>query len=814
MPSPKLILTELAEYTEENVKTLTSEMPWMRDRTFKCCETVEELKTFVDGALSAGRCALDLETTGLNSRLRKDGTPIEKIVGAGLCFNSKHGIYIPINHQEDPETNLPQGDVLHELNRLCSNPSCTTIYHNAKFDLAFLRNHGVTLPEYNRFEDTLILARLYDAGQKDIKLKHLSERLLGQKMIEFNEIAKNKRFDFVSPRIGYVYGCSDAVCTFDLFHYFNEQPIVQRQRSIYNIEKRVVLVVMQMEFNMVKIDTKFLETKKAEMETKVAQIQKEIYALAKKEFNIGSTQQLGKILFDELKYPYPIKEMTASKQYSTDTATLEKIKDQCPVVAKIIEYRECEKFLGTYINNLLRNHDEDNCIKLGFNQSGTDTGRFSSPGGDGIDTDGYSGVNVQALPKGEIRKAFVARPGYKIVAMDFSNEEMRVAANLSKEPVWVEAFLNGEDLHMKSGQIIYGRQEITKEERGVGKTVNFGTLYGAGPRRIAEVAHCSETEAKRIQAAFFAGLPYLKKWIDTEIRKARKSKTVSTAFQRERPLNIYYESDDRGMQSHGDRCVCNTEIQGSCADIMKYVMVRVHNFIYGYGLQDEIHMLLTMHDEIVYEIREDKLDLYIPKLNQIMCMSDVLQDILHWPVPLTMDAEYGDNWYVDHDYFKEHPEARTAAPVEFQRREQVGGHRFAIALGNPSMNPPVGDPKGTDPNSEGLQGTPGTVGMPTAPADAMQIVDPASGAPADSEGSTASDDGSTEDFVYTIKKLDSSTVRLFNMAIVFLTEEAKNAYQGPKKTLILKDLEGNSLLVSDIKISTDGFLSLARFMGL
>jgi len=682
----KTISLGFEEFINENVQDITKAMPWMKNVDIKLCESIDQLKAFVDGAIARGKdgkkahCSLDFETTGLNNRL-KNGVPITKIVGIGLAVSKDIGIYIPVNHQEGVECNLPEKLVLEEIQRLCK--YCIIIVHNAKFDLMVAKNHGIVIDNFEDFEDTLILARLYDAGQKQIDLKFLSKSLLDRLMIELKEITKGThRLDMISPKIGYVYGASDAVNTYGLFDLFNNHKIINDQRPIYNLEKRLVFVVMQMEENLVLIDKDYLKIEKERISNRIKAIEDEIHEkTGNKELNIGSTQQLGKMLFDpdKLGYEYPSKTKTASGQYMTDTATLEKIADKYPLVKLIIEYRELEKSLGTYIENLLNNCDENNCVKLSFNQNGTDTGRFSSPGGQGLEKDGYSAVNVQAIPANysagtpDIRRAFKARPGKKIVAMDFSGEELRVATNLSLEPKWMDEFLHGSaDLHTATAKVIYKKEEIAKAERQVAKTVNFLVMYGGGSKGLAEQAKISEMEARKILNQFFEGLPKLKRWIERERAIAKKQKYARTAFGRIRPLHMFYDSGDRGLEAHADRCATNFLVQGCCADIMKVVMVRVASWIKENNLEDEIKILITMHDELVFEMPEDKLSLYIPQLNNIMALSDVLQNVFKWPVPLTVDAEYGDTWHVDHDFFKEHPELKnTVAPIEFHQSTQV-----------------------------------------------------------------------------------------------------------------------------------------------
>jgi DNA polymerase-1 len=495
----RIINAGFEEFLTENVHDLVEKMPWMKDCDMQLCKTVPQLHSFIDEIIAKGdgkkkpHCCLDLETTGLNTRKNKQGKPIEKIVGIALAISPTRGMYIPINHK-DKDENLPEQEVFDEIKRLCQ---CTIIIvHHAKFDLQFLKNYGIVVEHFEDFEDTLILARLHDTGQKDIGLKYLSEKHLGRKMIEFKEITKGtNRFDVISPRLGYVYAASDSLCTYGLFELYINHPLIIDQMGVYFLEKRLVPVVMQMEANLILMDKPYLLQEQARVKGLVEKKKQNIHEKTRSDFNIGSTQQLGKMLFEELGYEYPEKKKTASGLYMTDTATLEKIEDRYPIVKDIIAVRKLEKSLGTYIDNLLNNCDEDGFIKVGFNQTGTDTGRFSSPGGKGIHEDGYCGANVQSIPSNysddapDVRRAFIARPGKKIVACDFSGEELRVTANLSKEKKWIDEFLYGSaDLHTTTGKAIFKKEEISKGERQIAKTCNFQILYGSGPRGIAEQA--------------------------------------------------------------------------------------------------------------------------------------------------------------------------------------------------------------------------------------------------------------------------------------------------------------------------------------
>jgi DNA polymerase I-like protein with 3'-5' exonuclease and polymerase domains len=846
---------DLTELLDENIKELTEKMEWMKNRTFKCAESIEELRDFIDRAIRSGvdgkpgHCALDLETTGLNTRM-KNGHPLTDIVGVGLCFDPKFGLYTPVNHKVEPELNLPENLVLEEIRRLCA--SCVTVYHNAKFDTAMLKNRGIKIDSHKMLEDTQILGRLHDTGRKEINLKILAEQLLNQPMLKLTDFTKDtKRFDFVSPRIGYKYGASDAICTMDLFNFYTNQKIIQDQQMIYDLEKRIIFVVLEIESNFIKIDVPYLKQIKTETEKRIKDIEKEIHKFAGRTFNIGSPIQLGNLLFREKGYRYPEKKMSKKDNYLTNNAVFEKIEDEYPIIKKLMEYRGLEKSLSTYTLSLLENHDENDCIKLGFNQSGTDTGRFSSPGGMGINEDGYSGCNVQSIPKDisdgmpDMRKAFIPRLGKKLVAIDYENEEMRVATNLSNETVWIEAIKNGVDFHTSTAAAIYKVKpdEVTTAQRRSGKIVNFLSAYGGGAQGLAIKAKISEMEARRILKAFFDGVPKFKKWRDDVINKARKDKFVKTSFGRIRDLKNNYDSGSKELEAHADRCAPNHAVQGTSADIMKLIMAKINSWIHRNNLDEDIKILITMHDELVFEISEDKLELIVPEISKMMMLKDVLQDSLHWPVILTVDVKYGDSWRMKKKFFEDfpHTKARLDLPLmEFEPSTK-------LAVSETAMDTVI-------------------VPVPQAPAEIPVPVVVSVEVPAISADSTASPVLTTSDsvnvtdiladfipkvsepdpvlsaikqpdlpltepvaqedvkknfekevMIYTIRDHRDLTLRNLSDVMTFLKKEKDRGfdkYLSDKKTLRLRDPNGNILNVEELKINVDVFLALARFFEL
>jgi DNA polymerase I-like protein with 3'-5' exonuclease and polymerase domains len=437
------------------------------------------------------------------------------------------------------------------------------------------------------YEDTLLMAAIEDASRKEKGLKFLTENLLGREMIEINElgIQGSKKdivaFDMVPPQKAVYYGASDAMCTYALYEHLkskiDEQDPTGKSGpwAIYKIEKRCLFVTMEMERNLVKIDRPYIEKCKVDVIGRIQKSLKGIYAIAGREFDVNSPKQLGILLFEELKIPYPVKEKTATNQYITNEKVLEKLSGKYPIVDLILTYRGFVKILETYIENFLRNADENDEVKFQLNQVRADTGRFSSTGGQGLLADGYSGVNCQNLPNFDpdnpdsidLRRAVIARPGCKIASIDYSGEELRIAANFSKEPLWIKEFLEGTgDLHSITGRIIHKKQDISKKERGVGKTLNFLTLYGGGAGGFATKAKIPYETAKKMIINFFEEYKGIKSWIDRESKAARKRGYSKTAFGRRRPLTQFYSSPDKKDQAFADRCAINSAIQGCLQD--------------------------------------------------------------------------------------------------------------------------------------------------------------------------------------------------------------------------------------------------------
>lgn len=374
----------LGEFNEAGVKEIFAQRPWMADKKFILITAQIELEKVIEAMIASGLCALDTETTGLNTRM-KNGEPWDKLVGFCLSNDPNVGYYVPVGHA-DKEYNVPMTTALREIARLVAN--CRCIYHNFKFDGQILRNYGIICDDVDKYEDTLLMAAVEDASRKRKGLKELSDKLLQRPMLEIKDMGiqashnVEKLFFMVPPPKAVYYGAGDAMCTYALYQYFKERLDVMDPTKrggpwyIYQIEKQCLFATMEMERNYARIDKPYLLDMRMDMETRIKKVAVSIYGLVGKEFDIESPKQLGIILFDELKIKYPVKEKSDSGQYITNEFVLEKLKDQYPVANMILLYRGYRKILSTYIDNFLANADENDEVKFKFNQVQADTGRY------------------------------------------------------------------------------------------------------------------------------------------------------------------------------------------------------------------------------------------------------------------------------------------------------------------------------------------------------------------------------------------------------------------------------------------------------
>lgn len=491
--------TLLDNFTEDKVKELIELRPWMKLKRFILLTKQRDIEEYIDICIQKGRCSYDLETNSLNTRVDEDGNCHAKIVGICISHDPDEGAYIPVAHEHADNYNVPLKFVIRETKRLAAN--CVLIFHNFKYDGQILKTHGIVFEREDQYEDTYLMAAIQDASRKEKGLKYLSGALLDRPQLEINDLGiqgttKNTvAFYLVPPQKAVYYGGGDAMNTMALYLYLKDKIDKQDPTgkdgpwAIYNVEKRCLIVTMEMENNLVKIDRGYLQEITIDVDKRMEKLISDIYKIAGHPFDINSTKQLGVVLFEELKIPYPSKaEKTKKGDYQTNSEILELVSTKNPIVNLILVYRGYVKVKSTYLYNWLMNADSNDEVKFQLNQIQADTGRYSGSGGKGLLIDGYCGVNCQNIPTYDksdphsvnLRRAMIAHFGFKMVSIDYSGEELRIATNFSKEPKWINEFIYGTgDLHTITGKIITGKNEITKKERSLGKCVAKGTLIAS-----------------------------------------------------------------------------------------------------------------------------------------------------------------------------------------------------------------------------------------------------------------------------------------------------------------------------------------------
>jgi len=717
--------------------------PWMKYHEFILIKSVEQLNEVVDAALKSGKCALDLETQGLDTRVywrrpedirevfeeywdegtaRPERIPqtVHKIVGYCLSPDGKTGYYCPVRHVAEESVNVDIVGAGRAIQRLCraAQPVLTEegfkndplgsplikeqgkvklFFWNAKFDQEMLYPvTGIDFWHPESHEDGLLLYYCKYTNDKNLSLKTKSEKTLfvqgpngpikdergmsiPYEMIELKELFVTSRgarreiqFASLHPEEGLRYACSDAICTY--LHCDNPALILLARdplyASTYRLEKQTAQALRGMERNRVYLDIPYVKSLFETARKEADGYREQIVALADQHgfhgFDPQSPQQLSEFLFDSpngLNITPKPERNEKSGWFKTDADTLEKLVEGDAkvnsVLLVIVKYRQVEKVIGTYLESMVANCDSNNEARLQFKQHGAATGRISAPGGKpehgfcGFPPHGIPGTYDEKKPKvaTALRQAFKAREGFTMVKVDFAGEELRIVTNLSKEPVWIKEFKEGTgDLHSITARAFFNKAEITKQERQQGKIANFSLVYGGGAQAIMRATGCSQQEGARRKANFDKAMPIFTKWVKEQKAYVHAKKGIKTPFGRW----IYIpeiDSEDKPLVGAAERWSINYPIQGAGADIMKMALVLLHKEFYrlGWMQQDLIRMLMTVHDEIVFEVKHHILQKAMPVIDRLMTLPGRL---IRWEVELEVEALIDTTWDAKYDYKK------------------------------------------------------------------------------------------------------------------------------------------------------------------
>ncbi|KYF62035.1 DNA polymerase I [Sorangium cellulosum] len=606
------------------LKSVRAPEPAARAATYRVIATREELETFARSARAAGRLALDVHATSREPMSAH-------VCGVALACEPGQAVYVPLGHRYlGAPAQLSMSDIDAVLGPLLADPELPKVGHDVKFCEVILLRHRIGL--VGVAFDTMLASYLLDPEAKN-QLHELAERELGVKMQTLDEVAPKRRgqaqraLDEIELGEASSYGAAFADVALSLTDKLRPRLRAERLEDLLvQIELPLSAVLAEMELTGVLCDPQALGQLGAQMTTELAALEAKAREMVGHDINLASPKQLEAVLFDELKLRSQRKTKTGR---STDADVLETLSEDHPFPGVVLEHRVIAKLKGTYVDALPRLvHPVTGRIHTRWGQAVAATGRLSS-----------QDPNLQNIPiRTElgrmIRRAFVAPPGSVIVSADYSQIELRVLAHLSKDPVLVDAFRTGQDVHVRTAMEIFGVDEagVTDEMRRRSKTINFGVIYGMGESALAKRLDISRAEAARFIDAYFARYRGVHEFMERTMAEAKRSESVRTLLGRRRLLPDL-RSSDRMRRAQAERIAQNTPIQGTAADLLKLAMVRVPR-----PVVPGARMVLTVHDELAFEVPADAVDEAKAKVREAM------ESVFPLDVPLVVDIGHGLTW--------------------------------------------------------------------------------------------------------------------------------------------------------------------------
>ena len=600
--------------------------------------TQEALDRWIAAARAEGVVAVDTETDMLDCVSCG-------LVGISLAVAPNAACYIPVGHggtdmfAERP-AQLDKALVLAKLKPLLEDDAVLKVGQNLKYDMTVLRRHGIEVAPY---DDTIVMSFDLEAGKSlsGHGMDEAARQHLGHECISFKEVVgtgKNQiSFAEVPLPRATEYAAEDADVTLRLWKRFKARIANEGASRVYElVDRPLVGVIAKMEHQGIKVDREALSRLSAEFTAGIAALETEIHEIVGQPFAIGSTQQLGAILFDKMGYKGGKKGKSGA--YSTDVTILEQLKAQgAPIAAKVLEWRQLSKLKSTYTDALQAQINKDSGrVHTSYSLTGAQTGRLSS-------TD----PNLQNIPirtevGRQIRHAFVAEPGHVILAADYSQIELRLAAHMADVPALKEAFAAGEDIHAATAEQLFG--EVNRETRGRAKTINFAILYGISRWGLAGRLEISADEAQDMISRYYERFPGISIYINETIEKARERGYTETLFGRKTWFPRIKASIQHERQG-AERAAINAPIQGTSADIIKRAMVRMGPALEAAGLSG-VRMLLQVHDELVFEVPEGDVDAASAVIRRVM--ETAAEPIVTLSVPLGVEIGTGPSWGAAH----------------------------------------------------------------------------------------------------------------------------------------------------------------------
>ncbi|ABQ28051.1 DNA polymerase I [Geotalea uraniireducens] len=613
------------------MKELTSEAT-LSAEDYRTVLSSDDFTALVRQLTAVRAFAVDLETTSLN--------PLEaEIVGISFSFREHEAYYIPVGHRYPGAPHqLSRDDVLGALKPLLLDPEKHKIGQNIKYDYQVLRRAGIDMQGI--WCDTMLASYLLNPTRTSQGLDSLAVEFLDHRMISYAEVAgkgkEQKNFAQVEVEKASVYSCEDADATYLLHKLFLPRLAESgMERLFFELEMPLVKILAEMELYGVKLDLPLLQRLSDGFGGQLADLEREIFALAGGEFNVNSPKQLGEVLFERLQLQVGKKTKTKTG-WSTNVDELERLAGEHEIARLILQYRSLSKLKSTYTDALPKLVDAaSGRVHTSYNQAVTNTGRLSS-----------SEPNLQNIPirseEGRsIRHAFIAAEGCLLLSADYSQIELRVLAHLSADRVFCDAFARDEDIHTRTAAEVFGLfpQMVTQEMRRQAKTINFGVIYGQGAFSLARELGVSTKVAKEFIDNYFARHAGARTFLDGCVREAEDNGYVTTILGRRLPIPDI-KSSNGNIRAFAQRNAVNYPIQGSAADIIKQAMVRVVDRMEREGMKSRL--IMQVHDELVFEVPEEE------KLAMEMLVKHEMEHAVTLRVPLRVDMNFGRNWSEAH----------------------------------------------------------------------------------------------------------------------------------------------------------------------
>ena len=628
----RLLSSAISAYGEPNLSSINQEEKSLNKITiekkaYHLISKVEQIDEWIKEAEDTGEVAVDTETTSLDPHQAD-------LVGISLSTKIGKACYIPVGHKS--KKCLDKKLVLKKLKPLLEDPSIKKIGQNIKFDFILLFKHGVNL---NSIEDTMLMSYVLDAGKNRHNMDTLSEIHLNHKTISFKDLVgtgkKEINFSEVDVEKAKDYAAEDADITFRLYKKFFKSLKEEKMINIYEFfEKPMIKILAFMEIEGIKIDSKFLKILSSKFEKKIQKIQKEVFKISNKEFNIASPKQLGEILYNDLK----IADLKKTKKggFATSASVLEDLAFKGHKFPQLIlDWRQVSKLKNTYSDSLPEHiNPKTKRVHTSFLLAATTTGRLAS-----------SDPNLQNIPiKSEdgrdIRKSFIAEKDHVLISADYNQIEMRILADLADVKELKKAFKKNEDIHSLTASQIFNTdiKKVNDDQRRKAKAINFGIIYGISQYGLAKQINVSNYEAEKFLNSYFAKFPEIKVYMDQTIKFCRKSGYVNNIFGR-RSHFININDKNYNVRNFQERAAINAPIQGSAAEIMRLAMIRLDKKL----TNQKTKMLLQIHDELIFETHKDE----EKRISKIIIeeMSSVAKSDQHsFSIPLTVDLNTGENW--------------------------------------------------------------------------------------------------------------------------------------------------------------------------